>query len=59
MPVLLPTVAVNVLLLLHTPLPVSERVVVVPAHNTKVPVADCGFALTVTVAAVVQPGPTL
>ena len=58
-PVLLPTVAVNMLLLLHTPLPVSERVVVVPAHNTKLPVAVCGLALTITVAAVVQPGPTL
>ena len=57
-PVAEPTVALEVLLLLHVPLPVaSVNVVVSPIHTAPVPVIPEGTELTVIVVAAVQPAP--
>ena len=51
-----PTVATEVLLLVHEPPDVaSVRLVVPPAHTAVVPVIDDGAALTVTVTETLQP----
>ena len=57
-PVAEPTVAFDVLLLLHVPLPVtSVNAVVSPIHTVPVPVMPEGTELTVIVVAAVQPAP--
>ena len=51
-PVLLPTVAIEVALLLQVPLPVSLRVMVVPGHTDEGPdiARGSGFTIMVSVA---------
>src|ERR1019366_10669661 len=48
-PVNEPTVAMAVVLLLHTPLPVSDNAVVWPTHTTGVPIMAIGAVFTVIV----------
>lgn len=53
MPVLLPTVAIKVEELVHTPPPVaSDSVIVRPTHTSVGPVMAAGVRTTVTVAVV-------
>ena len=55
-PVVLPTVALSVLLLVHVPPPASVRLVVNPTHTVDVPVIAAGNGLmeTVTLPSVLQ-----
>ncbi|WP_345078726.1 hypothetical protein [Nemorincola caseinilytica] len=56
MPVLDPTVAIDVALLVHVPPVVAEdNVVVAPIHTDRVPVIVAGAAITVTIAVLMQP----
>ena len=56
MPVVLPTVATDILLLAHTPPPTaSPNALVPPRHTLGVPVMAVGAALTATVAVEIQP----
>ncbi len=49
-PVVKPTVATPVLLLLHVPTPVaSDKGVVLPTHKERVPVIGAGVAFTVII----------
>jgi len=58
-PVVLPTTAIEVLLLLQVPpLTGCPSVVVVPTHAPGVPVMGAGEPLTVTVVTALQPPPT-
>ena len=54
-PELVPIVATLVLLLIHVPPPVLERVVVEPAQTVAVPVIADGNGFTVTTVVVIQP----
>ena len=55
MPELVPIVATLVLLLIHVPPPVLERVVVEPAQTVAVPVIADGNGFTVKTVVVIQP----
>ena len=54
-PVVNPTVAMPVALLLHVPPPASLSVVVKPEHTVSVPSIAVGNGLTVTTAVMIQP----
>ena len=54
-PELVPIVATLVLLLIHVPPPVLERVVVEPAQTVVVPAIAVGNGFTVTTVVVIQP----
>ena len=54
-PVDIPTVATDVLLLVHEPPPASVRAVVELTHTEAVPVIAAGDVLTVTVIRALQP----
>ena len=53
-PVVKPTVATPVLLLVQVPVPASKRVVVRPEHTVFVPVMPDGKELTVSIAVAAQ-----
>ncbi len=55
MPVVDPTVAMPVLLLLQVPPPASDNVVVKPEQTLSVPSIVVGNGLTVTTAVIIQP----
>jgi hypothetical protein len=54
-PVVKPTVAIPVALLLHVPPPASLNVVVNPEHTVSVPSIAVGNGFTVTTAVMIQP----
>ena len=55
MPELVPTVATDILLLIHVPPPASLRAVVRPAHTLVVPVIADGKGFTVISEVIIQP----
>ena len=58
MPVNEPTVATEVVPLVHVPpASTSDNVVVCPAHITNVPEIAVGKGFTVTIVVIIQPGP--
>ena len=54
-PVVNPTVAIPVALLLHVPPPASDKVVVNPEQTLRLPSIAVGNGLTVTTAVVIHP----
>ena len=56
-PVVEPTVATPVALLLHVPPPASDKVVVNPEQTLRLPSIAVGNGLTVTTAVMIQPVP--
>jgi hypothetical protein len=54
-PVVKPTVAMPVALLLHVPPPASDKVIVKPEQTVSVPSMAVGNGYTVTTAVIIQP----